>query len=258
MGCSTLKETGALDGRNAVVLEIRGVEKRFGGLSVLSGVSFEVAAGTILGLIGPNGAGKTTLFNILTGFVSANAGTVQFNSEYITRLPAERRAMLGIARTFQVVKPFSGLSVLENVMVGAFAIEKRVGPARQRAVAALERVGLGAAGGLPPSSLTLPDRKRMELARCIAMQPKLLLLDEVMCGLNPTEMADMIALIRSTKEEGITLIVVEHIMDVIVELAEDVIVLASGRVIARGTPSVVLKDEQVIEAYLGEAYDALH
>ena len=123
------------------MLEIRGVEKRFGGLSVLSGVSFEVAAGTILGLIGPNGAGKTTLFNILTGFVSPNAGTIQFNSEYITRLPPEKRAALGIARTFQVVKPFSGLSVLENVMVGAFAIEKHVAPARQRAVAALERVG---------------------------------------------------------------------------------------------------------------------
>jgi branched-chain amino acid transport system ATP-binding protein len=240
------------------VLEIRGVNKRFGGLSVLSDVSFEVPAGSILGLIGPNGAGKTTLFNILTGFVSPDAGRIRFNAEDITSLAPERRATLGITRTFQMVKPFTRLSVLENVMVGAFAIEKWATPARRRALAALDLVGLGASASLRPSALTLPDRKRMELARCVAMQPKLLLLDEAMCGLNPTEMTEMIGLVRSIKDQGVTLIVVEHIMDVIAELAQEVMVLVTGRVISRGPPAIVLKDAKVVEAYLGEAYDALY
>jgi branched-chain amino acid transport system ATP-binding protein len=240
------------------VLEIAGINKRFGGLSVLSDVSFEVATGTSLGLIGPNGAGKTTLFNILTGFITPNAGTIRFNSEDITKFTPERRATLGVSRTFQLVRPFNGLSVLENVMFGAFSIEKHTAPARKRALAVLERVGLGAASSMRPAKLTLSDRKRMELARCIAAQPKVLLLDEVMCGLNPTEMAEMIVLIRSTKADGISLILVEHIMDVIAELAEAVVVLAGGSVISHGKPSVVLKDARVVEAYLGEAYDAVH
>ena len=143
-------------------------------------------------------------------------------------------------------------------MVGAFAIEKHTAPARKRALDALERVGLGTVGSMRPSNLTLSDRKRMELARCIATKPKLLLLDEVMCGLNPTEIAEMIVLIRSTSAEGTALIVVEHIMHVIAELAVDVVVLAGGKVISRGQPPVVLKDARVVEAYLGEAYDAVH
>jgi len=244
--------------RSAAVLEIVGINKRFGGLSVLSDVSFEVAAGTSLGLIGPNGAGKTTLFNILTGFTPPNAGAIWFNSKDITKFAPERRAALGVSRTFQLVRPFNGLSVLENVMVGAFSIEKHTAPARKRALAVLERVGLGTAGSMRPANLTLSDRKRMELARCLAARPKVLLLDEVMCGLNPTEIAEMIALMRSTRAEGTTLILVEHIMDVIAELAEDVVVLAGGNVIARGKPSVVLNDARVVEAYLGEAYNAVH
>jgi len=240
------------------MLEVRDIEKRFGGLSVLSSVSFDVPSGTILGLIGPNGAGKTTLFNIVTGFVSPNAGAVHINAHDITRFSPERRASLGIARTFQIVKPFNRLSVIENVMVGAFAIERHVVSARRCALAALDRVGLRAVGEVAPSSLTLPDRKRMELARCIAMQPKLLLLDEVMCGLNPTEMVQMVALLRAIRNDGLTLIIVEHIMDVIRELADDVIVLAGGRLISRGRPASVLRDERVVEAYLGEADDALH
>ncbi len=245
------------DGHSVVMLEIIGVDKRFGGLSVLAGVSFDVAQGRSLGLIGPNGAGKTTLFNILNGLVLPNAGAVLFNAEDITAFEPERRAALGIARTFQIVKPFSGLSVLENVMIGAFALERSATSARKRAINALERVGLDMAGSRQPSSLTLCDRKRMELARCVAMQPKVLLLDETMCGLNPTEVAEMIALIRSIRNDGIALIVVEHIMDVIAELAEDVVVLGGGQVISRGPPSSVLKDPRVVEAYLGEAYDAV-
>jgi branched-chain amino acid transport system ATP-binding protein len=240
------------------MLEVEGIHKRFGGLSVLSDINFDVPAGTILGLIGPNGAGKTTLFNIVTGFASADAGAVRCNTHTITRFAPERRAGLGIARTFQLVKPFNRLTVLENVMVGAFAIENHPRLARKLALAALERVGLSSVDHLRPPNLTLPDRKRMELARCIAMQPRLLLLDEVMCGLNPIEMAEMVALLQAIKDDGLTLVVIEHIMDVIMALAEDVIVLASGRVISRGAPAAVLSDEKVVEAYLGEEYDAVH
>jgi branched-chain amino acid transport system ATP-binding protein len=239
------------------MLELRGIAKRYGGLAVLSDVDIDVTVGARLGLIGPNGAGKTTLFNILSGFAVPNAGRVRFNDQDITRLAPEQRAALGIARTFQIVRPFGRLSVLENVMVGAFAVEASAGAARKCALTALERVRLDAAATLRPGALTLPDRKRMELARCLATRPKMLLLDEMMCGLNPTEIAEMIVLLRSVAAEGVTLIVVEHIMEVIAELTDDVVVLAGGAVIARGRPSVVLRNEDVVEAYLGEAYDAV-
>ena len=240
------------------MLELRGIAKRFGGLAVLSGVDIDVPAGAKLGLIGPNGAGKTTLFNIVSGFAAPSAGLIRFGDRDITRLAPERRATLGIARTFQIARPLGGLSVLENVMVGAFAIEVHAAAARKRALAVLDRVGLGAVAALLPGRLTLSDRKRMELARCLATAPKMLLLDEVMCGLNPTEIAEMVRLVRSIAADGVTLIVVEHIMEVIAELADDVVVLAGGKVIARGHPSMVLRHEDVVEAYLGEAYDVVH
>lgn len=238
------------------MLRVANVEKRFGGLLVLSDVSFELQAGRILGLIGPNGAGKTTLFNVLTGFIRPNAGTVSFGGADITTLSPEGRNRLGIARTFQVVKPFARLTVLENVMVGAFASQARRVDAERAARAVLERVGLDAQAGLIAGSLTLADRKRMEIARCLATRPRLLLMDEAMCGLNLTEMQAMIALVRSLRDEGLTVILVEHIMDAIAELADDVIALNGGLVLAQGTPARVLGDPRVVEAYLGEQHDA--
>ncbi len=238
------------------MLSVAAIEKRFGGLLVLSGVSFELAAGRILGLIGPNGAGKTTLFNILTGFIRPNAGAVNFDGTNVTPLSPERRNRLGIARTFQVVKPFARLTVLENVMVGAFAAHAGAREAERAAREVLDRVGLGAQLGKSAGSLTLADRKRMEIARCLATRPRLLLMDEAMCGLNLTEMKAMIALVRSLRDDGLTVILVEHIMDAIAELADEVIALSGGLVLARGTPAGVLGDPRVVEAYLGERHDA--
>jgi branched-chain amino acid transport system ATP-binding protein len=241
------------------MLSVAGIEKRFGGLAVLSGVSFDLAAGRVLGLIGPNGAGKTTLFNILTGFIRANAGTVTFAGADITTLSPERRNRLGLARTFQIVKPFARLTVLENVMVGAFAATSAAREAERTASAMLDRVGLGRYRGMPAASLTLVDRKRLEIARCLATAPKLLLMDEAMCGLNPTEMGAMISLVRTLRAEGLTIILVEHIMDAIAELADEVIALESGAILARGTPAAVLGDPRVIAAYLGDqGGDAAH
>lgn len=236
---------------DAAMLEVAGICKRFGGLDVLTDIAFGVPSGIILGLIGPNGAGKTTLFNILSGFVAADVGTIRLRNRDITGLSPERRARLGLARTFQLVRPFGRLSVLENVMVGAFACESRPAAARRRAAAALERVGLGNWRDERPDALTLADRKRMELARSIATAPQILLLDEVMCGLNLTEISAMISLVRSLRAEGMTILVVEHIMDAIAELADDVVVLAAGRILARGAPPVVFRDPTVIAAYLG-------
>ncbi|MFO0986367.1 MAG: ABC transporter ATP-binding protein [Alphaproteobacteria bacterium] len=238
------------------MLSVSGIEKRFGGLLVLSGVTFELAAGRILGLIGPNGAGKTTLFNVLTGFVRPNAGAVRFEGIDVTSLSPERRNRLGIARTFQVVKPFARLTVLENAMVGAFAARKRAAEAERAARAVLDRVGLGGLAAASAGSLTLADRKRMEIARCLATEPRLLLLDEAMCGLNLTEMQAMIALVQSLRRDGLTVILVEHIMDAIAELADEVIALNEGQVLAHGTPAAVLGDPRVVEAYLGERHDA--
>jgi ABC-type branched-subunit amino acid transport system ATPase component len=235
------------------MLEVSGVSKRFGGLAVLSDIGFAVPAGLILGLIGPNGAGKTTLFNILSGFVASDAGTVRLQDRDITTLAPEQRARLGLARTFQLVKPFDRLSVLENVMIGAFAVDRSPALAARRAAEALERVGLAEWRDERPGALTLANRKRMELARCIATAPQILLLDEVMCGLNPTEFAEMIELIRSIRDERVTIVFVEHIMEAIAELADDILVLAAGRILARGAPQVVLRDPAVIAAYLGES-----
>jgi branched-chain amino acid transport system ATP-binding protein len=245
---------GAVEAERPAMLSVTGVHKKFGGLNVLSDIHFDVRSNVTLGLIGPNGAGKTTLFNILSGFLRPDRGSITFAGRDVTRLSPERRSRLGLARTFQVVKPFLRLSTLDNIMVGAFAGERTIASARKVAAAALERVGLGASRDIPAGSLTLPDRKRMELARCLATRPQLLLLDEVMCGLNPSEMDDLIVLIRSLRGDGITVILVEHIMDAVAELADEIIVLTSGRILAQGAPESVLRNPDVVAAYLGEAH----
>jgi branched-chain amino acid transport system ATP-binding protein len=238
------------------MIEARHISKRYGGLAVLSDVTLSVARGGILGLIGPNGAGKSTLFNVLTGFVRPDAGQVLFDGGDITRFSPEARNRLGIARTFQIVKPFLRLSVLENAMVGGFSRTAQVAEARDRAREALALVGLEARQADMAHTLTLGDLKRLELARCLATQPKLLLLDEVMGGLNLTEMDEMVRLVARLRERGMTIVVVEHIMDAITALADELVVLAQGRVLAQGKPAAVLKDPRVVDAYLGEPIDA--
>ena len=238
------------------MIEARAISKRYGGLTVLSDVELSISRGGILGLIGPNGAGKSTLFNVLTGFVRPDAGQVLFDGRDITRLSPEARNRLGIARTFQIVKPFLRLTVLENAMVGGFSRTAHVAEARERARQALALVGLEARQAYPAHNLTLGDLKRLELARCLATQPKLLLLDEVMGGLNLTEMEQMVRLVARLRERGMTIVVVEHIMDAITALADELVVLAQGRVLAQGKPAEVLRDARVVDAYLGEPIDA--
>ena len=238
------------------MIEARAISKRYGGLTVLSEVGLAARRGGILGLIGPNGAGKSTLFNVLTGFVRPDAGSVLFDGRDITRLSPEARNRLGVARTFQIVKPFLRLSVLENAMVGGFSGTAHVAEAKERALHALDQVGLNAKIADPAHSLTLGDLKRLELARCLATQPKLLLLDEVMGGLNLTEMEQMVRLVAGLRDAGMTIVVVEHIMDAITALADELVVLAQGRVLAKGKSGAVLKDQRVVDAYLGEPLDA--
>jgi branched-chain amino acid transport system ATP-binding protein len=238
------------------MIEARGIFKRYGGLTVLSDVALSIPRGGILGLIGPNGAGKSTLFNVLTGFVRPDAGQVVFDGRDITRQSPESRNRLGIARTFQIVKPFLRLSVLENAMVGGFSGTAHVAEAKERARQALVLVGLERRQADPAHSLTLGDLKRLELARCLATRPRLLLLDEVMGGLNLTEMDEMVRLVARLRDGGMTIVVVEHIMDAITALADELVVLAQGRVLAHGKPAAVLQDQRVVDAYLGEPIDA--
>lgn len=240
------------------ILELRGITKRFGGLIAINDVSLDVAEGEILGLIGPNGAGKTTLINVITGAESPASGDVTFHGQRIERLPAHRRGRMGLARTFQVVKPFRNLSVRENVAVGAMfgagGNKRSATEAFKRADEVLEFVGFREWGDLRAGEITLADQKRLELAKALAMDPKLLMLDEVMAGLNPSETMDAMELIRAINRSGVTLIVIEHIMKAVMGISSRVVVLNLGRVLAEGTPEEIVRDEQVIAAYLGERY----
>ena len=233
------------------LLIVERVSRRFGGLLAVNAASLTAAEGRITALIGPNGAGKTTLFSVISGFLKASDGSVRFAGEDITGEPPHRLARRGIARTFQIVQPFAGLTVRENILVGAHLRHR----AREAALTLAERVarevGLGGMLDRPADTLTVAGRKRLELARALATEPKLLLLDEVLAGLNPSEIRDIVPVIRGLCARGITIVMIEHVMQAVMSLAEHVFVLAEGRMIAEGTPAQVAADPAVVEAYLG-------
>lgn len=235
------------------ILEIRQISKHFGGLRALEDVSFEVSRGEIVGLIGPNGAGKSTLFNTIVGLHKPTAGTVRLEGDEITGLKPHKVAQRGMTKTFQNVALFSETSVLENVLIGAL-LRETVADARRRAEMCLERVGLGGVAKKLASDLSFPERARVEVARSLATQPKVLLLDEVMAALNRVEMEEMMALIRSLTEDGLTVVVVEHHMHAIMSLCSRIVVLNFGRKIAEGPPEEIARNPEVVRAYLGREY----
>jgi branched-chain amino acid transport system ATP-binding protein len=236
-----------------LILQVERISKSFRGLRAVKDASFALTEGQINALIGPNGAGKTTIFNLIAGVYAPDAGTIVFQGNKINGLRPDQICAAGIGRTFQIVKPFAGLSVLDNVMVGAFLKERSLPGARKLSVEILERLGLGAKRDLPAASLTLPDRKRLEVARALATRPRLLLLDEVMAGLRPTECDQMVAVFRDiNRADGLTILLIEHVMRAVMALAQHIGVLHHGEVIARGAPEEVVRNPSVLECYLGE------
>jgi branched-chain amino acid transport system ATP-binding protein len=240
----------------SALLEVGGLTRRFGGLVAVDSLSFSVVTGEIVGLLGPNGSGKTTVLNLLSGVLRPGAGRMAFRGHSIARVPAYKIARRGIARTFQLVRPLASLTCRDNVLTG-LAFGRRClwqAMARVEAEALLDRVGLGDARDRLPGELTYIDQKRLELARALALHPDLLLLDEWLAGLNPSELEDGISLIRSLNDEGITILLVEHVMDAIRSLCDRCIVMNAGRKIAEGPAAAVLADPEVVRAYLGDSH----
>lgn len=240
------------DEQRDIILNVEGVGKTFGGLKAVADVDIQVLRGQIVGVIGPNGAGKTTLFNVISGHLPSSSGKIEFEGVDVTHKPAHRRARLGMGRTFQIVHPIPSLTVMENVMIGAFAAYRRRKDAADRAVEILDRVELSHRSDAKASDLTLAGRKRLEVARALAGNTKLLLLDEVMAGLNPAEADQAIAMIKRLSETDISIVLIEHNLKVVNQLAEHVVVLDHGRMLAQGRPAEVLVDPEVVRAYLGE------
>jgi branched-chain amino acid transport system ATP-binding protein len=235
------------------LLEVDNLSKSFSGLRAVQSVSFDVPEGDIVGLIGPNGAGKTTCFNLIAGVFKPNEGEVRFAGQRIDGSRPDQICRAGVARTFQIVKPFAGLSVLENVIVGALNAKSGVAEARAQAEDVIHKLGLWSKRDQAASALTLPERKRLEVARALATGPRILLLDEVMAGLRPTEMDAMVALFQELNAAtGLTILLIEHVMRAVMTLSKKIVVLNYGQVIAAGTPAEVARDPAVLECYLGE------
>lgn len=237
------------------ILVAHEVSKRFGGVVALSGVSFDVQPGEIVGVVGPNGAGKTTLFDIIAGLQPPTSGYVEFDGKRITGLPAHRIARLGLARTFQIPRLFVQLDVLQNVLVGAYTSGLGHHEARVTALDSLARVGLGDRPGIPAGRLNLADRRRLEIARVLALRPRVVLLDEAMSGLSDAEMTRMMDLVRDLNRDGTTFVLVEHVMKVVMTLCARVVVIDHGAVLVEDVPANVVRDKRVIEAYLGQEID---
>lgn len=236
------------------LLSVTGVTKRFGGIVANRDISFDIAPGELVGVIGPNGAGKSTLFEVVSGFYRPDAGEVRLEGTRLTGLSPDRICRLGVARTFQKLRPFSGMTVVQNVMVGALTRTQDVGEAREQALTILERVGLADKAPAYARTLSTGQRKRLELARALATQPRVLLLDEVTGGVDQRSIPGLVRLVRELHDGGLTLLVIEHNMRVITAVAQRIIALYLGELIADGPPDVVARDRRVVEAYLGQAY----
>jgi branched-chain amino acid transport system ATP-binding protein len=241
----------------AICLDVKGLSKWFGGLAACSDIDFTVEEGEIVSVIGPNGAGKTTLFNCMTGFYKPSSGKVTFYGRDITNMRADKVVSLGIARTFQIVQIISDMTVLENVMTGALVRYSRVKPAMDKAEEILSFTGLYEKKDFLATEITIADKKRLEVSMALATQPKVLMLDESMAGLTVVELRQIIDLIKKIRQQGMTFVVVEHVMEAVMEISDRVIVLNSGKKIMEGTPKEVVSHPEVIQAYLGDKYRAV-